>query len=324
MLAQKLKRLLNENQVLVVLLGVVLGMSFPSTLKFINTYSTQLLILVFFFSSLRMSLNEVMSYIKDWRMSLFSSLYMLVVMPFALYSAAFFLPQEWAVAMLILGAMPTGTTIALMAEFFGGKTSLALVITTATSLLAPFTIPLVAKIAVGTQVEIDMVRMFFSLALTIVAPFALGMLVQRANPKAIQKHDSIWRTISVSAFGLLIMGIVANSSGEGVYVTLQDGATMLYALVVLAALTWGGYYIATWRQPAERVTIALCMLYMNNTLALFIGDRFFRQLGIVPKQVLLLLVVNALLPVVKITAQHVVEKTATTRLRNKTHSRARA
>ena len=306
MLAQKFKRLLTENQVLVILLGVILGISFPSQLNFINAYSTQLLILVFFFSSLRLSLGEVVGYAKDWRMTALSSLYMLIVMPFALFFAGSFLPTEWSVALLVLGAMPTGTTIALMAEFFGGKTSLALVITTVTSLLAPFTIPLVTKIAIGTTVEIDVVRMFFSLFLTIVAPFILGVLVQRASPAYIQKRDALWRNISVAAFGLLITGIVASSSGEGISLTWFDGGTMLYAMAILGALTWGGYYIATWRQPPERITIALCMLYMNNTLALFIGDRFFRELGIVPKQVLLLLVVNALLPAVKVAAQHVV------------------
>ena len=319
MFTAKFKRLLTENQVLVILLGVVLGISFPSKLNFINAYSTQLLILVFFFSSLRLSLKEVVSYARDWRMTLFASLYMLVVMPFALFFAASFLPREWAVALLVLGAMPTGTTIALMAEFFGGKTTLALVITTVTSLLAPFTIPFVTKVAIGATVEIDTVQMFISLLLTIVAPFFLGILVQRTAPERIKKHDALWRNISVAAFGFLITGIVADSSGAGIVLTWVDGGAMIFSLAILAALTWGGYYIATWRQPSERITIALCMLYMNNTLALFIGDRFFRQLGIVPKQVLLLLVVNALLPAVKIAAQHVT-KTPRKKIATRSHS----
>ncbi|USN52330.1 MAG: hypothetical protein H6759_04920 [Candidatus Nomurabacteria bacterium] len=48
-----------------------------------------------------------------------------------------------------------------------------------TSLLAPLTIPFVSKVAIGTTVEIDTARMFISLFLTIVAPFALGVLVQK-------------------------------------------------------------------------------------------------------------------------------------------------
>jgi len=300
---KNLKRLLTENQILVILVGIILGLVFPSQLTVLNTYSTQLLILVFFFSSLRLSLGEVVSYAKDWRMLAIVTTYMLVIMPFALFVPTSFLSQEWSIALLILGAMPTGMTIALMAEFFGGKTSLALVITTITSLLAPFTIPLVTKIAIGQSVEIDTVGMFFSLSLTIVAPFALAMLVKKAVPTQVEKLDSVWRNLSVAAFGILITGIVASTQGGGgITFTMRDAWMMLISMVLLGAMTWGAYYIVQWRSTADRMTIALCMLYMNNTLALFVGERFFRDLGVVPKQVLLLLVVNALLPVLKLAA----------------------
>ncbi len=298
-----LKRLLIENQILVILLGIILGLVFPGKLTALNTYSTQLLILVFFFSSLRLSLGEVVSYAKDWRMLIATSVYMLIVIPFVLWFPTSFISSEWSVALLILGAVPTGMTIALMAEFFGGKTSLALVITTVTSLLAPFTIPLVTKIAVGQSVDINALQMFWSLFLTIVAPFILAMLVKRAVPKQIIKYDGLWRNLSIIAFGILITGIVASTqSGGGITFTMRDAWMMVVSMALLGFMTWVAYYIVWWRPKADRMTIALCMLYLNNTLALFVGERFFRDLGVVPKQVLLLLVVNALLPVLKLTA----------------------
>jgi predicted Na+-dependent transporter len=301
--AANIKRLLTENQILVILLGIILGLVFPQRLQVLNTFSTQLLILVFFFSSLRLSLGEVLAYAKDWRMLVVTSLYMLVIMPFALWLPTSFLSSEWSIALLILGAMPTGMTIALMAEFFGGKTSLALVITTVTSLLAPFTIPLVTKVAVGQSVDIDVLRMFWSLFLTIVAPFMLAMLVKRAAPKQVQKFDGVWRNLSVVAFGILITGIVASTQGGGgIVFTMNDAWMMLVSMALLGVMTWIAYYIVWWRPAADRMTIALCMLYLNNTLALFVGERFFRDLGVVPKQVLLLLVVNALLPLLKLAA----------------------
>ncbi len=300
------KRVLTENQILVILGGIILGLVFPEPLKVLNTYSTQLLISVFFFSSLRLSFGEVLSYAKDWRMLLITTLYMLIVMPFALWLPTSFLSREWSVALLILGAMPTGMTIALMAEFFGGKTSLALVITTVTSLLAPFTIPLVTKIAVGQSVDIDVVRMFWSLFLTIVAPFILAMLVQKAAPKKVAKYDGLWRNLSVMAFGILITGIVASTQGGGgITFTMRDAWMMLISTAILGTMTWAAYYIVRWRSSSDRMTIALCMLYMNNTLALFVGERFFKELGVVPKQILLLLVVNALLPMLKLAAMRV-------------------
>jgi len=241
---QSAKKVLTENQITAILLAVILGIAFPQVFEPLNEYSTQLLILVFFFSSLRLSFKEIYSYAKDWRMIALTSLYMLIVLPFAFFLPASFFSQEWAVALLILGAVPTGMTIALMAEFFGGKTSLALVITTMTSLIAPFTIPLVTKIAIGREVPIDAIRMFWSLFLTIVAPFILAMLVKRAAPKRVEAHDGAFRNISVLAFALLIAGIVANTqSGAAITVTGFDVLMMIGSMVYIALFIWASYYI---------------------------------------------------------------------------------
>ncbi len=297
------RKLIVENQISVILLAFLLGLAFPSVFQPINQWSTQLLILVFFFSSLRLSLSEIVEYAHDWRMLFITSIYMLVILPFALYLPVRLFDPSWSIALLIMGAMPTGMTIALMAEFFGGKTSLALVITTVTSLLAPFTIPIVTKIAVGQAVPIPALQMFWSLLLTIAAPFVFAMLVKRATPKFVAKHDQHWRNISVAAFGLLIVGIVANTqTGTPITITLRDVVFLIASTVLLGTFTWAAYFITPWRKPAERITIALCMLYLNNTLALFVADKFFKAQGVVPKQVLLLVVVNALLPFIKIAA----------------------
>ena len=46
--------------------------------------------------------------------------------------------------------------------------------------------------------------------------------------------------------------------------------------------------------PGEKATIALSMIYMNNTLALFIGNRYFGDQNVVPRLVIILMIVNAL------------------------------
>ena len=225
---------------------------------------------------------------------------MLVILPFALFLPALPFSQEWALALLIMGAMPTGMTIALVADYFGGKTSLALLITASTSLLAPFTIPLVFKIAMNTSVPIDGIRMFWSLFLTIIVPFVLAMLLKRAVPKQVKKYDGLIRTVSVICFGVLIAGIVAGSSTDTVIqISVRDLIFVGLSMAWLGVLTWVSYYLTPWRSPSDRVTIALCMVYLNNTLALFIGEQFFKAYGVVPKLLLLLLVVNALLPPIK-------------------------
>lgn len=300
------KAFVSENQIMVVLLGILVGTFFSESLRWLNAYSTPLLIVVFFTSSLRLSLQELTSYLRDWRMLLIATAFMLVVIPLALFMPAKYLAPDWALPLLIMGAMPTGMTIALIADYFGGKTALALLVTATTSLIAPLTIPLIFKIAIGAVVPIPVLSMFWSLFITIVLPLIIALLVKEAAPKLVKRHDHLFREISVLAFGILITGITANSARDTSLVLHGKDVLILAGIVLwLGALTWVSYDLVRWRTAPERVTIALCMVYLNNTLALFVADKFFADKGILPKLLILLVIVNVLLPPIKWIARRV-------------------
>lgn len=305
---RQLRHVLFENQIMIVFLALILGLVVPEPFKPLNAYSTQLLIIVFFASSLRLSWQEIRRYVHDWRLIGLAVFFMLIVLPLALFAPLGTLGrftgsqdlETWALALLILGAMPTGMTIALIADFMGGVTSLALVITAATSLLAPLTVPIVFKIAIGRIVPIPILSMFWSLCLTIVIPFVLAMISKRAAPRFVTRYGEVFRVISVLAFGALIAGIVSDTSGDTLlHWTQNDLLIAIGSILWLGALTWVVYAIPKHHRLNERITLALSMVYLNNTLSLFIADRFFHDTNVMPKLLLLLIAVNALLPPIK-------------------------
>ncbi|MFH1078123.1 MAG: bile acid:sodium symporter [Patescibacteria group bacterium] len=293
----RIRTLFAENQIMIVLIALVAGLLFPAVFRPVAPFGAYLLMLIFFTSSLRLSFGELVTYAKDWKMALLATFFMLVFMPVAMWLPPRFFAPDWALPFLIVGAMPTGMTIALIAEYFGGKTTLALVITAVTSLLAPFTIPLVFKYTVGQDVPIPVLKMFLELLLTIVLPFGVAMLVQRGIPTFIKKHDKAWSEISIVAFGILIAGIVADTT-EGSTITLgwDEVGILFVMLAYIGGLVWLAYRMAWWRTAGEKATIALCMIYMNNTLALFIGNKYFPDHNVVPRLVIILMIVNVLLP----------------------------
>jgi BASS family bile acid:Na+ symporter len=272
-------------------------------------YGSWLLILIFFTSSLRLSFDELKEYAKDWRMILLTTLFMLVFLPVAMWIPARIFAPEWALPFLIVGAMPTGITIALIAEYFGGKTTLALVITSATSLLAPFTIPLVFKVLIGESIPIPTFKLFAELIITIVLPFIAAAVVRNRAKDFVRKHDTLWRQISIFAFGFLVAAIVADTTaGSTIVLGWDEVGILIVMLIYLGGLTWLAYLMAYWRTASEKATIALCMVYMNNTLALFIGNKYFPMQNVVPRLVIILLVVNLLLPPLRIAAKRAATK----------------
>lgn len=294
---QKIRHVFAENQIMVVLIGIVAGILLPKYFRPIAPYGTYLLMLIFFTSSLRLNMKELMGYAKDWKMLTLANGFKLIFLPLAMWLPCYLFAPDWAMAFLIMGAMPTGMTIALIADLFGGKTSLALVITAVTSLLAPITIPLVFWISIGRAVPIPVFTLFGNLFLTIVIPFILAAILQRKAPKIVKKYDPIWRNVAVWTFGILIAAIVGDTTGQGpIILSARDIGLIIVMLIYIGGLTALAFLMAWWRSNAEKATLALCMVYLNNTLALYVANKFFPSSRLMTQLVILLLVINVLLP----------------------------
>ncbi|MFA6446814.1 MAG: bile acid:sodium symporter [Patescibacteria group bacterium] len=304
----KTRHFLFENQIMIVVLGIVLGIIFPKFFLPLAIYSTPLLMLIFFTSSLRLDFKEMVGYAKDWKMLALANGFMLLFLPIAMWLPAKTFSPEWATAFLITGAMPTGMTIALIADLFGGKTSLALIVTATTSLLAPLTIPLVLWFAIGRTVPIPVFSLFLNLFIVIVLPFFAAKITQDRFPKFTKKHALWWREISIAAFGILIAAIVAQSTAQDpISFTMYDAGLMVVMLLYVAILTAMAFFMVWWRSNSEKATLALCMVYLNNTLALYVATKFFPGGKLMTQMVLILLVLNVLLVPFKWIASYAVK-----------------
>ena len=316
-----LRKIFSENQISIVLIGLVAGLMLPGVFQIFHPWNTLLLQIIFFLSALRVNMKDLKGYALDWKMHILTAGFMLVVLPLAVYYPLAPFAPDWALAFMIALAAPTGMTIALIADFFGGKTSLALIIVLVTSLLAPFTIPVIAQVTVGQSVPIDSIGMLRSLAEVIILPFLLAFLFQRFAPKLAVQGDGVWRTASVAVFGILIASIVSKTTAGGVgsvtatpiIADLNIVMLLIAVFAYLAFLIWLSYRMVYWRNAPERITIALCMVYMNFTLSLYIADRFFAEQRVVPKLVVILLLLNLLLPFFKVAASHLVAEGKTKR-----------
>ncbi len=296
----RLRELFLNNQIVLVLLALIAGAMFPAVFKPLAQFQTPLLMAIFFASSLRLNPKETLSYAKDWRLMLVANLVMLILIPLAMWFPLYLFAPDWALAFLIVGAMPTGLTIALIADLFGGKTSLAMLISVTTSLLAPITVPIVFLLAVGRTIPIPVLTLFGSLFITIVIPFAGAMAVRSKYKNVIKKHDTFWRELSLSLFVLLLAAVVADTvTGEAIHIGWGEFGILSVMLVYMGGIGWLSYAITNWRTTTERVTVALCMLYMNNTLALYVGNTFFKEAHVIPKLLLILTAVNILLLPIK-------------------------
>jgi predicted Na+-dependent transporter len=312
---ERIKRFLTDNQILIVLVGLLAGLFFPEFFLPLHGWNTFLLQCVFFLSALRINLRDVKEYALDWKMQLMTTVFMLIVLPLAVYLPLTFIMPEWSLAFLIALAGPTGMTIALIADFFHGKPTLALVISVITSLVAPFTMPLLFHTLLGASIKMNPMFMLRELFTAIVIPFFLAFLVDRFAPIVVKKGADMWRTLSIAIFGLLIASIVSKTAGgagdsASLHLSLHNVILLTMTFFYVGFLIWISYKMVYWRNVGERVTVALSMMYMNFTLALYVGDQFFAAQNVVPQLVVIVLLLDAMLPLLKVFAGKFIEEHA--------------
>ncbi len=254
------------------------ALTMPHTFSPLGAYGVWFIAAIFFFSSLKVDGAKVLKQLTDIRMLFVSTAMMLFIFPALVYWVLSALGSPLALPFLILAALPAGMTSPLLVELAGGRPSLAMVITTVTSLLAPFTIPIVIKLLAGTVVKVSVGAMMLSLAKVIFIPFFLAQLVRHTvSEQKIGAAAFLFKPISVLLLGMLIAGVVARQSAP-VIAGIYDGTTfVLVCELTLFFITLHilGYFSLFWRDSRDKVTASICLTYMNFTLGILLADQYF-------------------------------------------------
>jgi BASS family bile acid:Na+ symporter len=275
-------RLIITSYLFVMLVAIVVGVTLPNVFAAVPPWNTYIIGTIFFFSALTISFADVRKYAKDVPLLVVVLLLMLVVFPVVVYFTTHALYPSLALPFLLLAAMPSGMTAPLLAEIAGGKHSLALVLTVTTSLIAPFSVPLVVYVLLGSSVAVDVWDMFLTLLTVIGVPFLFAALFRRVAPTSAKRIGTHSKGFSVALLALLVAGVVAEHAPQVVHLSLAYILLTLLALFcVFALLHLLGYVAVFWRDKRERVAVSVCLTYMNFVLALYLADTFFPEQGAV-------------------------------------------
>lgn len=276
-----------ESYIFVLLLAIVLGLAFPSFAVRLAPYSTVILGIIFFLSALKIDVKDFKRDTTDWKMLAVVNLWMLFALPVIVFMFTRLLAPEFTMAFVILAAMPAGMTSPLLSDIIGGRQSLALILTMSTSLLAPFTVPLMVKFLGGATVQVSFWSMFVTLGEVIFIPFILAALTKKLFHVHIKAASFTFKPISIILLGLLIMSVVAKQSGVILRGFTPEFVKEIVALFILFGLFHVfGYFTCFWRDRRDRLTITVCTTYMNFTLAIYLVGIFFDQPNIIVPVVL--------------------------------------
>ena len=189
---------------------------------------------------------------------------------------AFQLPPVLAVGMMLLAASPGGTTANLYSHLFRGDIALNISLTAINSVIAVFTLPLIANLAIAFFLPgDDQLGIQFAKALEVFAivllPVAGGMLVRWWKPEFAKAMDKPVRIASVIILAVVIAGaVVANLTILLENIVSLAGIVVLFCLL---SLTLGFLVPRLFRVSHEQAVASSFEIGIHNaTLAIVIAQ----------------------------------------------------
>ncbi|MFH1055609.1 MAG: bile acid:sodium symporter, partial [Candidatus Altiarchaeota archaeon] len=228
-----------------------------------------------FLSCLKIDYGDVLHHLKNPMLIGYLTLTQLIAVPLILFYTTSVISQELAVAVLILTAIPAAMAGPTLTDLSKGNVSLALVITTFTSLLCPFTIPLVMHYALGENLTVSAESMMLSLAKIIFLPFAAAVVVRNAAKKQIEETKRYYSGVTIILLMPIVMAPLAKYSTQ-IFQNLGEIIVFtIYMFLISAALHTIGWARIYWLRREDKIASSVSSAYNNLSLAIVFSTQYF-------------------------------------------------
>ncbi|WIA22483.1 hypothetical protein OEZ85_004779 [Tetradesmus obliquus] len=249
----------------------------PAFLWFTDTYVTWSLIFCMLAMGLTLTFEEIASvFTRSPQLLLLGMVLQYSVLPligFAI-SRHWGLSSSLAIGVALVSCMPGGTASNIVAYIARGDMPLSIMMTTASTIMAVFTTPLLTSLLVGTLVAVDARAMFLSVLQLVLAPVIVGTAANQLFPRAVQRLR-IYTPLAATAAVVMIVGSMIATN---VSVVAASGLAIITAVLTLHSCGFGlGYFISKGLGLSDRVcrTNAIEVGMQSSALAAVLARKHF-------------------------------------------------
>ncbi len=264
---------------LVIFLSVLAAILVPRIGAPFQSSPLYLMMLLLFLSFLSIKLDAVFHIAREFARSiLFLSFLKTIALPIGVYFLCKVLYPSYAIAALLLSGISTGVVAPFISNVVKANSPLVLVMVVITSLIAPFTLPAIAKMLLSRSVDISMWSMIRMLCLVLFVPIGVVEILRRIWPRLVATMMKRQFLVSLVTIALINLGVFSRYAEF----FRQKPTTILEALVV--AIVLAGIYLLTGILALPRGTIenqlsaAIIMGNINNVLIIVFASQFFGPL----------------------------------------------
>lgn len=260
----------------VIFLGMFVATLFPVIGTPLKGLETPLLMVILFVSLLGISVRETVKFVKSsfWHIVLLT-LCKLIILPVVIYFVFKFVWPDFAVAALLISGISTGVSAPFVALLAGGNRGFVVVLVVITSLCCVFTLPLLVRVLLGGNVEIDALSMLIKLGIVVFIPLICSEIIQAVSPffvKIVLNKSFIINTALFCILGISVFSQNAEHLHANPVVVLEA----LGVDFIVAAVAFICAIIVYHRFPLDSQIGAMVILVsINNFLVVVLANHFF-------------------------------------------------
>ncbi len=264
---------------LVIFSSMLTGIFLPRFGAYFQPYPLYFIMFLLFLSFLSIRLDDIGKTLKGhWIMAAWLTVVKLVLLPVFVYLLLKMIYPRFAVAGLLLSGVSTGVVAPFIATVVRTNGPLVLLMVVITSLLVPFTLPMLVKLIMGRTLEISVFAMMKMLSLVIFVPILAVETLRKVSPHFLEILIRHRYPISLATFAVINFGVF---SKYGTYFRQQPGTLFNATLVAvgLGAVYFLVGFLVVWRAEREnRIASAITAGNMNNVLIIVFSSQFFGPL----------------------------------------------
>jgi bile acid:Na+ symporter, BASS family len=257
------------------LAGLLFGLLYPAFNDILMSLLKPILMTMLFFVFLKTDPILILENIKDYKLMIYIvTIYMLIIPVLFFLSVNIFDPVL-AVGVLLLTAMPAGVSSPTLTDIAKGNIPLSMSIVIITSLLAPFTVPLLFGLIKFKNISINPLAIFKDLAIFVFLPMIIAQIIKKYFPLTIIKKQHLFTSINILLLFLLVYAVMGSQRD----VIINDSLSVIWQIVFLylifILLHIIGYLIGYKQNKENKVAIAIGAAYMNNGMAIVLAATHF-------------------------------------------------
>jgi len=228
---KKICHYLSEYMAVLVLVGAVMALAFPSVLQPIPTKSINYLLAVIMFGmGLALNLQDFKIVFSRPRDIIVGCLAQFTIMPLLAWglTRVFELDEALALGVVLVGCCPGGTASNVITYLAKGDLALSVGMTGVSTILAPLLTPLLTWALAGKSVHVDVAGMMLSVLLVVILPIVAGLIIKSIWPRFTEAAKDYLPAFSSVAIAFTV-AIVVSANAE----KLLAGGLIIIIVVML-------------------------------------------------------------------------------------------